>query len=244
MKFKGRLECEGKTRAEHGHDYSAAIKAISAEVGPIVPIGSPYLILDAYFDTPDGLLQQHDHRFRVRWRPNRRTRYNFKTPLERDNYLVVCREMTARMPAVPYDFGNPLHQRLPLLAHLSAFLDRVTHGHADQAIAGFAPRIMLMTTRTSYAVMSRASGGPAMFALIDRTHCAEWRPDRPEPSGSFSELELELPVGNISPASLDFLRGRLATLAELGYPPTRESKYVHAYRRVFCAEHAGVRSRV
>jgi hypothetical protein len=227
MRFKDRLECEVKTRREFAHDYSAAVTALAQNWGRVVPIGGPYPMLDTYFDTADGCLLKEDHRFRVRYRPNRCPRYCYKRLVERDTYLVVSREITARVRDHALDLGNYLHQRLPVLSHLVSFLE-AGDGRNRSGMHTFVPRVQVRTVRTSYAIVGD-DGGPALFALIDRATCLPWRADAARSSGrQFSELEVELPISKVSPGSLEFLRSSTEKLAELGYFPVCDSKYVHA----------------
>ncbi len=228
MRFKDRLECEGKTRREFAHDYSAAVTALAQNWGRVVPIGCPYPILDTYFDAADGCLLKDDHRFRVRYRPNRCPRYSYKRSVERDRYLVVSREITARVREHALDLGNYLHQRLPILSHLVSFLEAAVGRNFRSVMHTFVPRVQVRTVRTSYAIVGD-DGGPVLFALVDRATCLPWKADAARsPGRQFSELELELPISKVSPGSLEFLRSSTEKLAQLGYFPVRDSKYAHA----------------
>lgn len=234
MRFRENFECETKIGCDYDHDYTDALNALGLEWGSVSDCGHE-IIFDTYFDTPDQLLLRHGHAFRKRHRKGKSIKYVYKRRLETRDHICVTQEIIADMGRYLLDLANPFHQKLPILAHLIAFFrQNKCHPHTDDNwlnhyLTGFSPQILLRTKRTFYILVEER--WPMTLAiLVDRVECFKGKSGEANSEQSFSELEMELWDGKVCPSSLEMLSGRLKTLMDLGYTPTNEPKYSHAFR--------------
>ena len=227
-----KIECETKIRGPYDKDYSLAIESIKKKYDTLIFWGETG-IYNTYFDTPDLLLLKHNHRFRKKRRVGKNSnKYHFKHQLDIKDNIVINREVRLNTGGQALDLANPFHQRMPVLSDLRSFFRRNAGRSVDSVMEEFSPNVCIHSKRAFYAILMQEKYAN-LAVVVDRVECSKSRCGNGNAEFAFSELEIELWVGNSYPGMLDVLNDMQSILIRAGYESTYESKYGYALRMLY-----------
>ena len=229
MRSYVKIECETKVRGPYDRDYSPAIESIKKKYDTLIFWGETD-IYNTYFDTSDLLLFKHNHRFRKKRRAGKKSnKYHFKHQLEIVGNIVINREVRLNTGGHVLDLANPFHQRMQVLSELRSFFRRYADRPVDGVMEDFSPKVCIYSKRAFYAVLMHEKHAN-LALVVDRVECSGSKCGNGNAEFAFSELEIELWLGNSYPGMLDVLNDMQSILRGEGYESTFESKYGYALR--------------
>jgi hypothetical protein len=136
---------------------------------------------------------------------------------------MMRREVFTKCPDYYLDIRNPLHQSVPVIRWMAAFLreDNIPLAHH---LAGFTPRIRIECQRV-YRIIPRSDDVNWMIGIaLDRVKA--FRPDEADPFASWCEVELE--PSTVFEGNLDVAQKLVEGLAAEGMKVSTRSKYTYA----------------
>jgi hypothetical protein len=218
VEYKFNIECEAKfTTDEAGlrHATSWLNSRIKTDLGQ-----TPKLRNYLYFDRPDFLLSTRGVSFR---QSVKKSSYCLKYPVGQQGVFMMRREVFTKCPDYHLDIRNPLHQNVPVIRWMAAFL-REDNVPLARHLAGFAPRIRIECQRV-YRIIPRSDDVNWMIGIaLDRVKA--FRPDEADPFASWCEVELE--PSAVFDENLDVARKLVEGLAAEGMKISTRSKYTYA----------------